>query len=308
MPNNNDAIPPEMLIIIITATIIGTLARILLIKLDYRQYPNYPNGYLIHAVTGGLAATLGAFFIPALMAKEFTAVTFLVLAITQFREVRKVERESLLDLEGEEYAKRGEAYIDGIAKIFESRNYIALLVSFNTGLTINLVQNLLDAATWIEVASGTLVGIISFFILKIFTERQKVGDIATVTQGRIEIKGSDLYVNGLFVSNLMGREEAKQWFLEDGLAAVINPNRDHYQIPLLNKGQRQAILFEVTRRLGQRKIYSVQDIEDGKNIVALVPVIKNFDLLKETILSTPLLETVKKNPELLNIKETGGVK
>lgn len=301
MSNNNDVIAPEMLVLIITATVIGTIARFLSMKLDYRQYPTYPNGYFIHLVTGGVAAALGAFIIPTLMTKNFTAVTFLGLAIQQFREVRKMERESLLDLEGEEFTKRGSAYIDGISKIFESRNYIALLVSFATALTIQLMQEFGKIATWIEVLSGSVVGILFFYVLKHFTARQKVQDIATVTEGEIELRGSELYVDGLFVSNLMGREEAKDWFLEEGIAAVIHPNRDHFQIPLLNNGQRQAILFEATRRLGQRKIYSVQNPVEGKIIIALVPVIKNFELLKETILLTPLLETVKKNPELLNV-------
>lgn len=305
MPNNNNVISPEMLLLIVTATLVGTFCRIISIRLDYRQYPNYPNGYLIHMVTGGLAAALGAFIVPTLMAKEFTAVTFLALGIQHFREVRKIERESLLDLEGDEYSKRGEAYIDGIAKIFEARNYIAMLVSFATALTIQLIQVLMDVPWWIKIVSGSIVGLILFYFLKRFTERQKVVDIATVTEGKIEIKGSDLYVDGMFVSHLMGREEAKKWFLEDGIAAVIHPNHAHYQIPLLNNGQRQAILFEVTRRMGQRKIYSVQDISQGKIIIALVPVIKNFNLLKETISITPLLETVKKNPELLNVKRGG---
>jgi len=305
MLNNNDFISPEILTLIITATFIGTLSRILTIKLDYRQYPNYPNGYLIHAVTGGLAASLGAFIVPAVITKEFAAVTFLALGIQHFRDVRQIERESLLDLEGEEYTSRGEAYIDGIAKIFEARNYIALLVSFVTGLTIQLLQSLTDVSVWVEVGGGSLVGLIVFYLLKKFTRRQKVSDIATVTEGKIKIKGSDLYVNGMFVSHLMGREEAKKWFMEDGLAASINPTHDHFQIPLLNKGQRQAIIFEVTRRIGQRKLYSVQDVNSGKLIIAVVPVIKNFELFKETILLTPLLETVKKNPELL--PEKGGI-
>jgi hypothetical protein len=305
MPNNNDAITPELLVIIITATVIGTLVRILSIKLDYRQYPNYPNGYLIHVVTGGLAAAIGAFIIPALMAKEFTAVTFLALAIQQFRDVRKVERESLLDLEGDEFTSRGDAYIDGISKIFEARNYIVLLVSFTTALTIQLFQELLEVVAWIEVVCGSAVGLILFYVLKHFTARQKVRDIATVTQGKIEIRGSDLYVDDMFVSHLMGREEAKNWYLEDGFAAIIEPNQDHFLIPLQNGGQRQAILFEVTRRLGQKKLYSVQNPADGKIIIILVPIIKNFDLLKETILLTPLLETVKKNPELLKAKMGG---
>ncbi|WP_339145930.1 MULTISPECIES: YIEGIA domain-containing protein [unclassified Sutcliffiella] len=305
MPNNNDVITPEMLVLIITATAIGTLARILYIILDYRQYPNYPNGYLIHIVTGGLAAAFGAFIIPALMTKNFTAVTFLGLAIQQFRDVRKVERESLLDLEGEEFAKRGDAYIDGISKIFEARNYISLLVSFAAALTIQLLQELFDVSAWIEVVSGSLIGLILFYLLKYLTARKKVRDIAKVTEGKIEIKGSELYVDGMFVSNLMGKGEAKKWFAEEGLAAIIHPNHDHFQIPLLNGGQRQAILFESARRLGQKKIYSVQNPTDGKIIIAIVPIINNFDLLKETILLTPLLETVKKNPSLLN-KKTGG--
>ncbi|WP_285890260.1 YIEGIA domain-containing protein [Halalkalibacter oceani] len=33
-----------------------------------RQYPNYPNSYLIHVGTGGLATAIGVFFIPTLMA------------------------------------------------------------------------------------------------------------------------------------------------------------------------------------------------------------------------------------------------
>lgn len=303
MPNDNDVISIDLLTLIITATFIGTLVRIMLIKLDYRQYPNYPNGYLIHAVTGGLAASIGAFIVPALVTKQFTAVTFLALGIQHFRDVRKIERESLLDLEGYEYTKRGDAYIDGISKLFESRNYIALLVSFTTGITIQLFQSLMDVPMWIEVVCGSIAGLVLYYILKIYTRRENIKDIATVTEGKIEIKGSDLYVGGMFVSNLMGRDEAKEWFLNDGLAAIINPNHRHFQIPLLNKGQRQAILFEVTRRMGQRKIYSVQEINGGKLIIALVPVIKNFNLLKETILLTPLLETVKKNRELLNIKK-----
>lgn len=73
---NQEIISSEHLALIITATIVGTLVRILTIKTDYRQYPSYPNGYLIHLVTGAVAATLGAFIIPAIMTKNFIAVTF----------------------------------------------------------------------------------------------------------------------------------------------------------------------------------------------------------------------------------------
>jgi hypothetical protein len=82
----DSVISTEHIVLILTALIVGTLARILTIKEVYRQYPSYPNGYLIHLLTGFVAAALGAVAIPALMTKNFVAVTFLTLAIQQFRD------------------------------------------------------------------------------------------------------------------------------------------------------------------------------------------------------------------------------
>ncbi|WP_338452776.1 YIEGIA domain-containing protein [Niallia oryzisoli] len=70
------AISNEQIILIVTSIIVGTLARILTIKEDFRQYLSYPNAYMIHLVTGFVAASIGAFAIPALMTKNFVAVTF----------------------------------------------------------------------------------------------------------------------------------------------------------------------------------------------------------------------------------------
>jgi hypothetical protein len=131
----------EHIVLISTAVFTGTLARLFVLKEDYRQYPSYPNGYLIHIITAFVAAFLGAVAIPALITRNFIAVTFLALAIQQFRDIRKMERESLKDLENTEYTYRGDAYIDGIAKTFESRNYFSLVVSFLTALTIQLLDH-----------------------------------------------------------------------------------------------------------------------------------------------------------------------
>jgi uncharacterized protein len=68
--------------------IIGTLTRYYLLRRDYRQYPSYPHGVVANLSLGFIAAVIGAVAIPALAEKEFTAVTFLALAATQFREVR----------------------------------------------------------------------------------------------------------------------------------------------------------------------------------------------------------------------------
>ncbi|MEK3992956.1 YIEGIA domain-containing protein [Robertmurraya sp. FSL R5-0851] len=189
---NGGMISTEQIVLIVTAIVVGTLARILTIKEDYFQYPSFPNGYLIHLITGFVAAALGAVAIPALTTKNFVAVTFLTLAIQQFRDVRKTERDSLKDLETTEYAYRGDAYIDGIAKTFEARNYFALIVSFATGLTIQIVDS---KSTWINIVCGVVVGLIVFLIVKRFSKGKSVGDIADVKEGKIQVKGSELFVD-----------------------------------------------------------------------------------------------------------------
>ncbi|HOL18221.1 MAG TPA: YIEGIA domain-containing protein, partial [Bacillota bacterium] len=54
----------------------GLVSRYLMLRSDYRQYPAYPHGYVTHLSLGLIAAVLGALAVPALLEKEFTAVTF----------------------------------------------------------------------------------------------------------------------------------------------------------------------------------------------------------------------------------------
>lgn len=296
-------ISTEHIVMILTAIVVGTLARVLTIKEDYRQYPSYPNGYLIHLITGFVAAALGAVAIPALMTKNFVAVTFLTLAIQQFRDVRKTERESLKDLENTEYAYRGDAYIDGIAKTFEARNYFALIVSFATALTIQLVNT---ESIWINTFSGIVVGFIVLFVLKRFSKGKTVGDIANVKEGRIEVKGSELFVDGIYISNQLGTENARKLFENEGLAVVIYPKEDHFRITLDNYGQRQAVLFEATRSIGVKRYhFTRKDYEKGRIVITLVPIMNDAKKLIETVKNTPLLESAKKSHAVMQTNLTG---
>ena len=298
-----ELISTEYIVLIITAILMGTLARFLNLKEDYRQYPTFPNGYLIHLLTGFIAAALGAVAIPALMTKNFVAVTFLALAIQQFRDVRKMEANSLEGLEQTEFAYRGAAYIDGIAKTFEARNYIALTVSFITALTIQLVNN---RNIWINVVSGIIIGLISFLILKRVSKGKTVGDIAQVKAGKVEVKGSELYVDGIYVSNQLGSENARKLFKEEGLAVVIYPNEEHFRITLDNYGLRQAMLFEATRSVGVKRYhFTRKDYEEGKGIIALVPLVPDIDRMIEAVKKTPLLESVKKSHALMKTNLVG---
>ncbi len=87
------------LFIILCGIVMGTIARAITLRIDTRQNPSYPTGGFINIVIGILASSLGAVAIPSLLNKEFTAVTFIALAIQHFRDVRKTEKESLEDLE-----------------------------------------------------------------------------------------------------------------------------------------------------------------------------------------------------------------
>lgn len=183
MSGRESIISMENITLILTAMVMGTLARIIVLKVDYRQYPSYPNGYMIHIVIGFIASTLGAVFVPALMTSNWTAVTFLSLAIQQFREVRKTEKESLKDLENTEFTPRGDAYIDGIAKTFESRNYFALAVSICTATAMQIYK---PPMLVFDVGLGVIIGFLVIFILKRFSKGKQVGDIAKIKEGRVD--------------------------------------------------------------------------------------------------------------------------
>ncbi|WP_160725966.1 YIEGIA family protein [Bacillus sp. USDA818B3_A] len=293
----------DQIILILTALIVGTIARIITIKEDFRQYPSYPNGYLIHLVLGFVAAALGAVAIPALMTKNFVAVTFLTLAIQQFRDVRKSERESLKDLENTEFAYRGDAYIDGISKTFESRNYFSLVVALGCGITIQIVDSKSDL---VNIISGAIVGFILIYVLKRFSKGKTIGDIAEVKAGKIEVQNHELFVDGIYVSNLLGTENATKLFQEEGLAVVIFPKNEHVRVTLENFGQRQAALFEATKTLGNKRYhFTRRDFKDGRIVIALVPIVRDMDGLIEVVKKTPLLESTKKSPAVMKTNMVG---
>ncbi len=289
------------LIVIITAIIGGTFARLVILKEDYRQYPTYPNGYLSQFALGFVAATLGAVFVPAIIANNTAAATFLALAITQFQGVRRLEQDSLKSLEETEYTKRGSAYIDGIAKTFEARNYIALFVA----LAISIVTESLESfPLYTRISLGVLVGGLVFFGLVRFSKGKTISDIADVHPAEIHIKNNEVYADDMFLSNRVGIGRGQEMILKEGLAVILTPKQDHYRITLDNYGQRQAILFEITRTLGLKRYhFTRKDYEDGRIAFLVVPIIRDIDSMMLSILRTPILETVQKNHKFFKKRE-----
>ena len=119
----------QYLLAILLGFATGVIARFCMLRSDYRNYPSYPHGYIIHLSLGAIASILAALAVPALIEEELTAVTFLVLCAQQFRDIRSMERETLMKLEEQALVPRGPDYIEGIAKVFESRNYLVMLVA-----------------------------------------------------------------------------------------------------------------------------------------------------------------------------------
>jgi uncharacterized membrane protein YeaQ/YmgE (transglycosylase-associated protein family) len=282
----------EYIVLIITGIVAGTFARVITLVVDYRQNPTYPNGQFINVVTGFIASALGAVAIPAILEKDFTAITFLALAVSHFRDIRKLEQESLSKLESTEYVKRGHAYIDGISKTYESRNYISLITSLVTVLMMKIagIQNIPAS-----ILLGLAGGLICVYFLKYITKGKTVGDICTVKPGAIKVEGSELYVDGMYVTNALGLDRSRDMVQQQGLAVVIEPNKPIFRITLENYGQRQAMLFEAIRALGVKRYrFTRRNFAQGKIVICFVPIINNMDVFIEAVRNTPILENSRK--------------
>ncbi len=195
--------------LIVTGIVMGTTARIITLKVDFRQVPTYPSAYFNNIVLGLIASALGAIAIPAILAKNYASVTFLTVAVQQFREIRKAERDSLEKLERSEYIQRGAAYIDGISKTFESRSYICLVTALLTVLAMKLVD---FPEPLVNIAVGVLAGLLVIFFCHRFTKGKTIENICTVRQGKIEVRGSELYVDDMFVTNYLGADRSRETF------------------------------------------------------------------------------------------------
>lgn len=295
----------QMFCNVVTAVIMGILARIHMMRVDSRQYPTCPQGVLSHLTLGAIAAFLGSLALPSLAEKEFGAVTFLALAAQQFRDVRNMERESLDNMEQTELVPRGTAYIEDIAKAFEARNYMVIITSLSVSITIFIFQAAgYDSKTGI--IGGTAVGIAVIYILKKALQRTKIEEIAEIKPARLEFEGSLLKINDLAIMNI-GLSSSKNIYLNNALAVEIIPRNGSAAITLSNLGQRQAIQHNASIQMGIRKDVDEPDFfpvirrnhESGNIVFALIPMHNDMDLLIKTIKETPVLESAKRKTGIL---------
>ena len=283
---------PEYAVMIITGIVAGFVARIITLVVDKRQIPTFPNGQYINLVTGFIAASLGAVAIPALIMQDFTAITFLALATQHFRDIRKIEFDSLTKLDDAGFSKRGEAYIDGIAKTYEARLYMSLVTSVVTVLFMLMARK---TNTYLQVAIGLAAGLAAVMIMKHYTKGKTVGDICEIKQGNIRVEGSELFVDDIFVTSALGTARSRELFEKQGLGVVIRPKDEMFHITLDNYGQREAMVFEAGRALGVKRFsFSRKSYSKGVIVIALVPIIGDIDVMMSAIKHTPILESSRK--------------
>ncbi|WP_070121152.1 YIEGIA family protein [Bacillus marinisedimentorum] len=278
---------------ILLGVIIGTATRIYMLKTDYRQYPTYLHGKIIHVALGFIAAGLGTVAVPAIMEQEFTAITFLALAASQFREVRNMERNTLTGLDGYELVPRGEAYIEGIAIAFEGRNYLVIFTSFLTTL-FYLAFNI-----W----AGLAAAAISFYITNKMMSGGKMRDIVEIEQAPLTFEGAGLYVDDIYIMNI-GLPARQQEIIENGLGFIMKPKNFDVRSTIANLGQRQAILHDISVSLGVYRDSGTpalvplikRDLDDGRIGIFILPQAKDVEKAISILGAVPILENAIRMP------------
>lgn len=272
---------------------VGTLARYLMMRRDVRQYPSYPHAVVNHLSLGFLAATLGAVAIPALAAKEYTAVTFLALAATQFREVRSMERQMLVALEASKLVPRGKDFIEGIARTFEARNYLVLFIALITS----------GVSFWLGSASGILAGIIATAIVRKLMGGKAIKDIAKVRAGEFRFEEYNLFVEDIHIMNV-GLKNTRKIYEERAKAVVLEPFNDNAREILANVGQRQAIAHDAASLLGiYRDVDTAEftpllrrNLDTGRIGMIILPLEPDMACLLQAVQHVPVLESAIAKP------------
>lgn len=274
--------------------LMGTLARAYMLRSDYRQYPGYPHGFVTHLSLGFIAAALGSVALPAIAEKQFAAVTFLALAAQQFREIRNMERESLAALEDAELVPRGHDYIEGIARVFEARNYLVIVTALVTS-SVNYFTH------WPLVS--IIVGFIFVALLEYLMKGKVIGDISVVKVGELSFDEALLKVGDIEIMNV-GLPKMRAKILTDGLGVVIHPKDDNARATLHNMGQRQAIANVATAILGTKKDIDIpeftpivrKNIDTGSIALFCVPAEKDIESLVAAVERVPVLESARRAP------------
>jgi len=287
---------------IFVGSVAGIVTRLFMLRSDYRQYPTYLHGKIIHIALGVIAAGLGSIIVPALLMEEYTAITFLTIAASQFRDVRNMERNTLTGLDDYELVKRGNTYIEGIAVAFEGRNYLVIL----TSLLVTAVY--IFSNFWFAVGTA----IICIIACKKLMSGSTLKDIVDIEYVEPRFDGAGLYVDNIYIMNI-GLPERQKEILRYGMGFILKPKNFNVRSTISNLGQRQAILHDTSVALGVYRDSGTpalvplakRDLDDGRVAVFILPQEKDINKAIKVIGNVPTLENAIRLPSKIDSDEKG---
>lgn len=284
----------------IVALIIGTLCRGFVLRVTDKQYPTRPLDYLEQIIIAGLSASLGAIALPALIDKEFSALTFFAVGIQQFQGLAGQERITLENLDNDEVVPKGGAYVEEIASTYETRSYISLFSSLVASTVYIVIARRYDLSPIICTLAAAIGGGIVGLIFRYALRRNSIGDVADVVPAKLYFDDTILMVNDVIITNV-GLKDTRDRYLNKGMAVEIIP-KSMSDFGIINDvGQRQAILHNIFIHMGIDKdvdevdilAVSRTDLDKRTVVIPYIPILQDMEALKQVIKSTPIIETAK---------------
>ena len=284
----------------IVALFIGILCRGLVLRVTDKQYPTRPQDYLEQIIVSGLAASLGAIAFPALIDKEFSALTFFAVAIQQFQGISQEEKITIENIDNSEVVPKGPVYIEEISSTYESRSYISLFSSLVASVIYLYFARAYKfgflPCTILAIIGGAIVGL----IFKRYLRRRSIGDIADVVEAKINFEGPILYVNDVYISNI-GLDATKERYINEAIAVEVIPKDMKAYGIISDLGQRQAILhnlyihFGINKDVDEKDLLAITKMDFEKNtlVIPYLPLVKDIDELIKVVKSAPILEVAK---------------
>lgn len=213
-----------------------------------------------------------------------------------------MERETLTKIDSMELVGRGSTYIEGIAMVFEGRNYLVIMTALLTSLFGILVN------IWV----GMIAGVISLLVVEKLKSGKAVSHIAEVQAAKVRVDGPDLFVDNVYIMNV-GLKSNQEIIAARGMGFILTPFNSNGKVTLSNLGQRQAILYDLATILGVYRDdgepalipMAKLDMKDGRLAVFILPQELDADKGKAVIMRVPILESAVRMPTEASVNKKG---
>lgn len=283
---------------------IGLASRLIMLNLDQKQYPTQPNTLVSQLVLAFVASSLGALLVPALIERSYTSITFLSLAAQQFRQVRENRRNTLQNLEDSQLVKRGNSFIEEVARTYEVRNYMCVVTSFITVGLYYLMEAEFKFDKDLNLIISSLVGIILALMLRKLLKRKDIGSVADVKIVDITfVNEVIMQIGDLKGITNVGLKSDRERFLSKGVGIEIIPKDNNYANAAIiyDPGQRQAIAYNLYSRLGVYREGNEpafvplprRNPENESIMLAFIPMERDLGKVVEAVKSCPILSSSK---------------